>query len=119
MAFYIGHGTEYESESDASSDFAEPDLDDDSEWEDPAGAFTRDTREPTKLPDQPESPAVPLQVLELPKCPSPPQPQPKLQRATSTAPKPAHIRLKQVAPKSSPQSVAQKAKTDLYLAKHC
>ena len=119
MAFYIGHGTEYQSESDASSDFAEPDLDDDSEWEDPAGAFTRDTRVPIKLPEQPEPPAAPPQVPELPKSASPPQPQPKLQKATSTAPKPAHVRLKQVAPKSSPPSLAHKAKTDLYLAKHC
>ena len=121
MAFYVGHGLEYQSDSDGSGDFADPDLDDDSEWEDPAGAFTRDTRVPIKLTAQPDKPAVPSQVQEaLPSTSaSPPQPQPKQQqRANSAAPKPAHVRLRQVAPKRSPPSSAQKATTNLYLAKH-
>ena len=120
MAFYIGHGLQYESESDVSSDFAEPDLDDDSEWEDPAGAFTRDTRVPIKVPEPTDQKAAPEQVPVLPKPASPPQPptEPKKQRAVSTAPKPAHLKLMQVAPKSSPCS-AQKDKTAMYLTKHC
>ena len=120
MAFYIGHGTEYESESDASSDFQEPYLEDDEEWDDPAGAFTRDTREPVKQPATPEKPAV-EKVPESSSQSSTPAPQsaqePGKQRAVSSAPKPAHIRLKQVAPKTSPKS--QTDKTSLYLTKHC
>ena len=117
MAFYIGHGTEYESESDASSDFAEPDLDDDSEWEDPQGAFTRDTREPIK---QPEKLPTDSKVVPTPASAPSSQPtsEPVKQEAVSAAPKPAHLRLMQVAPKSSPKS-AQQDKTSLYLTKHC
>ena len=117
---YIGHGLEYISDSEDSNDYADrSDLEDDSEWEDPAGAFTRDTRAPLQLPSQPAVEAVSHKVNELPQPASLPQPQPKTQRATSSTPKPAHIRLKQVAPKRSPPSAAQKATTSLYMTKHC
>ena len=59
MAFYVDYGgMQREIESDASSDFAQRDLGDDSEWEDPAGAFTRDTREPVKQPDSAVKPTA-------------------------------------------------------------
>ena len=122
MAFYVGHGLHYEIESDASSDFADQDLDDDSEWDGPEGAFTRDTREPVKHTTSPMKPEASAQVpVPPPECsshvPQPPT-EPVKQRAVSTAPKPAHIKLMQVAPKSSP-SPHQKDKTSLYLTKHC
>ena len=71
MAFYVGHGLQHEIESDASSDFAEPDLDDDSEWEDPQGAFNRDTREPIKQPEGDVKPPVPLLTKVVPHQPVP------------------------------------------------
>ena len=122
MAFYIGHGSEYQSESDASSDFADPDLDDDSEWDDPAGAFTRDTRKPVPPTTSSMKQEAPEQVPVPPAerssyVPQPPS-EPVKQRAVSTAPKPAHIKLRQVAPKSS-SSPTKGKKTALYLTKHC
>ena len=119
MAFYIGHGTQYESESDASSDFQEPYLDDDEEWDDPAGAFTRDTRVPIKQPAPLVSAEEKVPGSASPSSSNVPQSvqEPAKQHAVSTAPKPAHIRLMQVAPKTAPK--AQTAKTSLYMNKHC
>jgi len=52
MNFYVDYGGMQHA-----SDFAKPDLDDDSAWEDPA-AFTRDTRKHVKQPNSAVKPTT-------------------------------------------------------------